>query len=83
MRYLKERQLAKETLKTKLGFSPKLEDIIPLESSHNDGVCTYVLFYVKGQENIQYGAARESLHSLVISKVNCYTKGIDNDIYVD
>ena len=79
MRYLKERQLAKETLKTKLGFAPKLEDIIPLESSHNNGVCTYVLFYVKGQENIQYRAAKKYV---VIEKVNEYVKGTINEIYI-
>lgn len=80
MRYLKERQLAKETLKTKLGFAPTLADIIPLESSHDNGVCTYVLFSVKGQQDIQYRATK---NELIIEKVNEYTKGISNEITIN
>lgn len=52
MKYLKERQLAKEALKAKLGFAPKLENIVALESDHVFGECTYVLFGVKGSKII-------------------------------
>jgi len=56
MRYLKERKLAQEVLKRKLGFAPKMEDIIPLESGVDNGVCHYVMFTIRHAENIVYRA---------------------------
>lgn len=50
MKNLKERQLAVKAMKSELGFAPRLEDIIPLESSHLCGECSYVLFEVKGDK---------------------------------
>ena len=57
MKYLKERKLAQKVLKEELGFAPTLENIIPLESSHRNGICTYVLFEIKNSKrSIQYRA---------------------------
>ncbi len=66
MKNLKERKLAVEMMKRRLGFAPRLEDIIPLESDHYYGKCTYVMFRVKGDKMgftyraySNYGAERE------------------------
>lgn len=50
MKNLKERKLAVRAMKLNLGFAPKLEDIIPLESDHLKELCVYVLFNVKGDK---------------------------------
>lgn len=61
MKYLKERKLAQQELKRALGFAPKLEDIIPLESGHHNGVCINVLFTIKNKSETQYKASTDCL----------------------
>ena len=62
MKYAKERKLAKEVLLNKLGYAPSLENIIPLESEHNHGICNYVLFTIRGgNANVQYRAGTSFL----------------------
>lgn len=57
MKYLRERKLAKRVLEERLGFAPKMEDIIPLESSGYKRVCDYVMFTIRYHENIIYRAS--------------------------
>lgn len=61
MKYLKERQLAQSAMKAKLGFAPTLDNIIPLESSVSHCKCTYVMFQVKGNDQIIYRANANGL----------------------
>ena len=56
MKYLQEKRLVKQVMQARLGYSPCLEDIIPLESTHEYGVCKSVYFYVKGNETVYYSA---------------------------
>ena len=56
MKNLKERTLARQVLRAKLGFAPALENIVPLESSGHFGQCNYVLFQIKNHDDILYRA---------------------------
>lgn len=61
MKYLKERKMAKAWLEILLGFAPKMEDIIPLESSGKGRRCDYVMFTIRYHENIIYRATTGSI----------------------
>ena len=61
MKYLKERQFAKEEIQRAFGFSPKLEDIVPLESGSEYKKVTYVLFTIKGRDYREYRATPDCL----------------------
>lgn len=61
MKYLKERKLAKQEIHRAFGFSPKMEDIIPLESVCEYGECIYVLFTIKGRDYREYRATPDCL----------------------
>ena len=54
MKYLKERKMAQIWLVNLLGFAPKMEDIIPLESSGSRYGLDYVMFTIKYHEDIIY-----------------------------
>ena len=59
MKNLKERTFARQVMRTKLGFAPALENIVPLESSVYFGEVNYVLFGVKGNDEVLYRASRD------------------------
>ena len=61
MKYLKERQFAKEEIQRAFGFSPKLEDIEPLEAFTEYKKVTYVLFVIKGRDSREYRASPDCL----------------------
>ena len=61
MKYLKERKLAQTAMKHCLGYAPSLENILPLESSENNGECTHVMFLVRGHKDIEYWAGERHL----------------------
>lgn len=70
MKYLKERQLAKQEIQRAFGFSPKLEDIVPLEAFSEYKKVTYVLFTIKGRESREYRATPDCLE--VIDNLECF-----------
>ena len=74
MKNMKERKLAKSVLEERLGFSPKLEDIIPLESSSCKHVCEYVMFTIKYHEDIVY---RASIGRALTIESNCSNQEIN------
>lgn len=79
MKNMKERQLAVKAMKSNLGFAPRLEDIIPLESSENYGVVTYVLFQVKGCKlNLYYRAHQYTDYK---DSDNVYGLEIEKDLF--
>jgi hypothetical protein len=67
MKNMKERKLARNMIRGLLGLSVKLEDIVPLESSHSYGRCDYVMFSIKNRGNILY---RENESGMTIEKEN-------------
>ena len=58
MAYNKEKELALTVCGTLLGFRPRKVDIIPLESDHSYGECTYVLFKLRDIRNTYYRASK-------------------------
>lgn len=79
MRNIKERKLAVNAMKNALGFAPKLDDIIPLESSENYGVVTYVLFSVKGDKMNMYYRAHQ--YTDYTDGNNVYGFEIEKDLF--
>lgn len=69
MKNLKEKQLAKTILMERLGFAPKMEDIIPLESTGGKNYCDYVMFTIKFHEDIIYRV--DSGHNITIEYQCC------------
>lgn len=58
MNYDKEKELALTVCETVLGFKPRRVDIIPLESDHSWGECTYLLFQINNVRNTFYRASK-------------------------
>jgi hypothetical protein len=48
------KKVAKETLESVLGFAPSFDNIILLETGHDTIKVYYLLFMVKGIDNINY-----------------------------